>query len=254
MGQRLPRQGEDPSRRRAVPDPRAARTGRSGSAPCSRRSTPPSPTVGRPFPTIRAAETCRKRRSGSAGCRRRSPGEPERQGTQRPVLHADADARLGANVEATLRAAQRTGHEPLGRLAVTRTAETLVRRRAGRLPGRFDSRRRCNGLMSARRGPARPTGRRSVALRRALRSPVAGRRGQPGGRVGQYAAEGRPQALGRRGRREARRFEPYWVARADLSARAGDVEGARKAYALAIGLQTDPAARDFLAARLAALE
>ncbi len=49
-------------------------------------------------------------------------------------------------------------------------------------------------------------------------------------------------------------FEPYWVARADLSARAGDVEGARKAYALAIGLQTDPAARDFLAARLAALE
>ena len=48
-------------------------------------------------------------------------------------------------------------------------------------------------------------------------------------------------------------FEPYWVARADLSARAGDLEGARKAYALAIGLQTDPAARDFLAARLAAL-
>ena len=49
-------------------------------------------------------------------------------------------------------------------------------------------------------------------------------------------------------------FEPYWVARADLSARAGDLEGARKAYAIAIGLQTDAAARDFLAARLAALD
>ena len=48
-------------------------------------------------------------------------------------------------------------------------------------------------------------------------------------------------------------FEPYWVARADLCARLGDVEQARGAYSLAIGLQTDPAARAFLVERLAAL-
>jgi RNA polymerase sigma-70 factor (ECF subfamily) len=48
-------------------------------------------------------------------------------------------------------------------------------------------------------------------------------------------------------------FEPYWVARANLCARLGEVEQARQAYSLAIGLQTDPAARAFLIERLAAL-
>jgi RNA polymerase sigma-70 factor, ECF subfamily len=48
-------------------------------------------------------------------------------------------------------------------------------------------------------------------------------------------------------------FEPYWVARADLCAKLGDVDAARSAYSLAIGLQADPAARAFLIERLAAL-
>jgi RNA polymerase sigma-70 factor, ECF subfamily len=48
-------------------------------------------------------------------------------------------------------------------------------------------------------------------------------------------------------------FEPYWVARADLCAKLGDSDAARSAYGLAIGLQTDPAARAFLIERLAAL-
>ncbi len=48
-------------------------------------------------------------------------------------------------------------------------------------------------------------------------------------------------------------FEPYWVARADLCAKAGMAAEARRAYSLAIGLQTDPAARAFLIERLAAL-
>ena len=48
-------------------------------------------------------------------------------------------------------------------------------------------------------------------------------------------------------------FEPYWVARADLCAKTGEVEEARRAYHLAIGLQTDPAAHAFLVERLAAL-
>lgn len=48
-------------------------------------------------------------------------------------------------------------------------------------------------------------------------------------------------------------FEPYWVTRAELSRRTGAVEDARRAYQIAIGLQTDPAARAFLMERLAAL-
>ena len=48
-------------------------------------------------------------------------------------------------------------------------------------------------------------------------------------------------------------FEPYWVARADLCAKLGEVDAARSAYEQAIGLQTDPAARAFLIDRLAAL-
>jgi RNA polymerase sigma-70 factor, ECF subfamily len=48
-------------------------------------------------------------------------------------------------------------------------------------------------------------------------------------------------------------FEPYWVAKAELSARKGDHSEARCAYEIAIGLQTDPAARAFLVERLALL-
>jgi RNA polymerase sigma-70 factor, ECF subfamily len=55
-------------------------------------------------------------------------------------------------------------------------------------------------------------------------------------------------AAGAEGRLDA--FEPYWVAKADLSARVGDVDAARQAYITAIGLQTDPAARAFLVERL----
>ena len=45
-------------------------------------------------------------------------------------------------------------------------------------------------------------------------------------------------------------FEPYWVAKAELSARTGHRVEARRAYEVAIGLQTDPAARVFLVERL----
>ena len=49
-------------------------------------------------------------------------------------------------------------------------------------------------------------------------------------------------------------FEPYWVAKAELTARLGHRDAAREAYGLAIGLQADPAARAFLIERLAALD
>ena len=48
-------------------------------------------------------------------------------------------------------------------------------------------------------------------------------------------------------------YQPYWAARAGLLARCGAAEAADHAYALAIGLEADPAVRRFLQERRAAL-
>jgi len=48
-------------------------------------------------------------------------------------------------------------------------------------------------------------------------------------------------------------YQPYWAARAALLGRLGDRERADNAYALAIGLEADPALRRFLEQRRAAL-
>jgi predicted RNA polymerase sigma factor len=44
-------------------------------------------------------------------------------------------------------------------------------------------------------------------------------------------------------------YQPYWAARAELLARAGEREQARRAYDIAIGLSSDPAVRRFLQGR-----
>lgn len=48
-------------------------------------------------------------------------------------------------------------------------------------------------------------------------------------------------------------YQPYWAARADLSARLGDTAAADVAYERSIGLERDPAVRRFLKQRRAAL-
>jgi RNA polymerase sigma-70 factor (ECF subfamily) len=48
-------------------------------------------------------------------------------------------------------------------------------------------------------------------------------------------------------------YQPYWAARADLLARAGEPGEARKAYDIAIGLEKDASVRRFLQQRQAAL-
>jgi RNA polymerase sigma-70 factor (ECF subfamily) len=48
-------------------------------------------------------------------------------------------------------------------------------------------------------------------------------------------------------------YQPYWAARAELLARAGAAAEARHAYAIAIGLERDPAVRRFLQQAQAAL-
>jgi RNA polymerase sigma-70 factor (ECF subfamily) len=49
-------------------------------------------------------------------------------------------------------------------------------------------------------------------------------------------------------------YQPYWAARAGLLARAGEHAAADEAYERAIGLEADPAVRDFLQQRRAELE
>lgn len=49
-------------------------------------------------------------------------------------------------------------------------------------------------------------------------------------------------------------YQPYWAARASLCARAGLPDEARRAYSLAIGLERDPAVREFLIRHCNALD
>ena len=48
-------------------------------------------------------------------------------------------------------------------------------------------------------------------------------------------------------------YQPYWAARAGLLARSGDHAAAEAAYDRAIGLEADPAVRNFLQQRRAEL-
>jgi RNA polymerase sigma-70 factor (ECF subfamily) len=45
-------------------------------------------------------------------------------------------------------------------------------------------------------------------------------------------------------------YQPYWAARAELLAKSGAQDEARQAYEIAIGLERDPAVREFLQRRL----
>jgi len=52
---------------------------------------------------------------------------------------------------------------------------------------------------------------------------------------------------------ELMEFQPYWAARAALLSRAGSISEAAEAYGMAIGLESDPAVRNFLLAKREAL-
>ena len=49
-------------------------------------------------------------------------------------------------------------------------------------------------------------------------------------------------------------YQPYWAARAELLARTGSHDEARRAYEIAIGLERDPVVRRFLQQRQSGLE
>ena len=186
-----------------------------------------------------------------------APDEPEAMGLMALMLYAHArrEARRDARGRYVPLSEQDTGAWDEAAIG---EAEGLLRR-AGALgaPGRFQLEAAVQSVHVARRLTGTTDWRAIAALYDALfaltGSPVvAVNRAAAAAHVGGAAAGLELlETVGAQGGFDG--FEPYWVARADLCAKLGEVEEARRAYAKAIGLQTDPAARAFLIERLAAL-
>jgi len=185
------------------------------------------------------------------------PGEPEALGLLALMLHAEA--RRPARRDAA------GDYVPLGwqdpaiwDAAMIAEAEGLLRRAAARgrigrfqLEGALQSAHvhRCrsgeadwarvvelyDALLALSASPV-------VAINRALA--VARLEGAAAGLAALDAVAGDPRLA---------EYQPWWAARAELLARAGAIGEARHAYALAIGLERDPAVRRFLQQALAAL-
>ena len=185
------------------------------------------------------------------------PDEPEAAGLLALLLHAEA--RRGARRDAAGAYVPLAAQDPAAwDAALAAEAEALLRRASafGRI-GRFQ--------LEAALQSAQADGRRSgrpdwpaitrlydallalvpspvVAMNRALA--VAGAEGPAAGLAALDACAADPRLDG---------YQPYWAARAELLARCRRAGEARSAYARAIGLEADPAVRDFLLARQAAL-
>ena len=186
-----------------------------------------------------------------------APAEPEAKGLLALMLYAHARraARRDQSGRYVPLSDQRT---ELWDEAAIEEAERLLRAAsASNAPGRFQLEAAVQSVHAARRRTGATdwgavaalyealfalTGSPVVAVNRAVA--VAETRGASAGLalLGEVGAE-----------RGLAAFEPYWVAKAELSARIGDLAEARRAYEIAIGLQADPAARAFLVERLAGL-
>ncbi len=186
-----------------------------------------------------------------------APDEPEALGLLALMLYADS--RRAARRDATGR------YVPLDAQDVAQwdaalidEAERLLRAASARSkPGRFQLEAAIQSAHVARRQTGTAdwsaietlydalyalTGSRVVAVNRAVA--VANARGAGAGLA-------LIEEAGAGGGLET--FQSYWAAKADLLARAGEAEGAKTSYRRAIGLESDPAVRAFLLARLEAL-
>ncbi|MBV8441415.1 MAG: RNA polymerase subunit sigma-70 [Hyphomicrobiales bacterium] len=186
-----------------------------------------------------------------------APGEPEAMGLLALMLYAHSrkDARRDALGRYAPLSEQDTA---LWDKAAIEEAEGLLKAAsASRTPGRFQLEAAVQSVHATRRKTGETDWPAIVALYDALFALT----GSPVVAVNRAAAVAHTRGaavgvelldqVGAQGGLDA--FEPYWVARADLCAKIGDLTEARRAYLIAIGLQADPAARAFLIDRLAAL-
>ena len=185
------------------------------------------------------------------------PGEPEALGLAALMLFAEArrearrdaaggyvplseqdagrwDVELIERAEALLRLASRLGQ--IGRFQLEAAVQSahVARARTGRTDWEAIA-ALYGGLWELTRSPV-------VAINRAVA--IGQWRGAAEGLVALAAAEVDPAIA---------RYQPYWAAKAGLLAEAGDAAAADEAYGQAIGLATDPAAREFLIGRRQAL-
>lgn len=179
--------------------------------------------------------------------------EPEALGLLALMLHAEAREPARRRPDGTYVPldAQDTG---LWGHAMIREAEALLARAAAMgAPGRFQIEAAIQSAHAARAVTGRTDREAVAALYRWL--------GQVAPSLGAAVAEA--AALGMAGRAAEglalldtlgapETYQPWWAARADLLARAGQAAAAREAYDRAAGLSEDAAVRAFLAARRAA--
>lgn len=185
------------------------------------------------------------------------PAEPEALGLLALMLHAEArrPARRGERGEYVPLAQQEVNLWDAGMIA---QAEALLQR-ASRLRtlGRYQLEAAVQSAHVARCRTGAANWEQVVAIYDALlamtESPVVGInralavaevRGAEAGLAALPDAEADARLRG---------YQPYWAARAELLARTGAKEEARRAYDLAIGLESDPAIREFLERRRAAV-
>jgi RNA polymerase sigma-70 factor (ECF subfamily) len=185
------------------------------------------------------------------------PAEPEARGLLALMLHADArkNARRGtggAFVPLHEQDVSRWDAEAIGE------AESLLERAfAARRIGRFQLEAAIQSAHAVRRKRGAPDWSAIVVLYdellRLTGSPVVAlnRAVAIGQAFGATRGLGALTALAAEPKLE--NYQPFWVARADLLARAGNPAAARAAFQRALGLTLDPALRDYLSARMHAL-
>lgn len=163
------------------------------------------------------------------------PDQPEACGLLALMLYADARraARRDADGAYVPLAAQDTAKWDAATIA---EAESLLHRTAAMgQAGRYQLEAAIVSLYDAL---AAMTGSPVVAIDRAIA--VAAMHGPEAGLDALQDAASDPRIVD---------YQPYWAARADLLARLGDRAGASDAYRPAIGLEADPAVRQFLQQR-----
>ena len=165
------------------------------------------------------------------GARRDAQGDYVPLADQDPALW---DAHLIEEAEALLSRASRVGTTGRYQLEAAVQSAHIVRRRTGRADWAAIE-KIYDALLALTASPV-------VAINRAVA--IAETRGSAAGLVALDALADDARLA---------EYQPYWAARAGLLASTGDTDAADRAYAQAIGLESDPAVRRFLQQRRATL-
>ncbi len=181
------------------------------------------------------------------------PGEPEALGLLALMLHSHA--RRGARRDAAGRYVPLAEQDPThwdG--ALIDEAEALLHRAAALgVPGRYQLEAAIQSAHAVRRLTGRADWAAIEALYERLQaltaSPVVALNHAMARAETQGAAAALALLESLAGDVRLAQYQPWWAARAQLLGRLGDAAGADAAYAQAIGLESDPAVREFLQAR-----